>query len=285
MKFRALLELGRVSNLPTVWTNMAAGWLIGGGALHNAAFAWTVLGGSLLYLSGMAMNDATDAAWDRRHKGDRPIIRGLISHRAVWALTALYGVGGLAALILGSRASLPLVAGLAFSITAYNVLHKRWAGSAWIMGACRFFLYAIAASAAVGGGNPSPEALVWGAALGTYIVGLTYVARGESVGAPLIRWPLALLGVPALCGLAFAISRWPSWTPVFVVGFVLWTCRSFAILRGGGDGRIGRAVGWLLAGMVTIDALAVSSGWPYVSLALFGAAPFLILLQKRVAAT
>ena len=30
-KLRALLILGRVSNLPTVWSNCLAGWLLGGG--------------------------------------------------------------------------------------------------------------------------------------------------------------------------------------------------------------------------------------------------------------
>ena len=29
--WKTLLDLGRVSNIPTVWTNCLAGWLLGGG--------------------------------------------------------------------------------------------------------------------------------------------------------------------------------------------------------------------------------------------------------------
>ena len=196
MKFRTLLELGRVSNLPTVWSNMAAGWLLGGGE-WAWGLTWAIVGGSLLYLSGMAMNDACDAGWDKKHKGDRPIVCGQISRRSVWILTGIYGVGGLAALGFGAKSCPIWIGGLAVVIIAYNVIHKHWSGSTWLMGACRFFLYLVAASAASGGGNPSVDSIVWGGALGLYVVGLTYVARGESSGAALIRWPLFLLFAPA----------------------------------------------------------------------------------------
>ena len=35
--FKALLLLGRVSNLPTIWSNCLASWLLAGGTLVEAA--------------------------------------------------------------------------------------------------------------------------------------------------------------------------------------------------------------------------------------------------------
>ena len=49
---RAWLELARISNLPTVWTNVTAGWLLAGGDISNAHLLWLLLAGSLLYTGG-----------------------------------------------------------------------------------------------------------------------------------------------------------------------------------------------------------------------------------------
>ena len=63
-KCRTLLLLGRVSNLPTVWSNCLAGWLLGGGG------EWWRLGllscgATSMYVGGMFLNDAFDAAFDK----------------------------------------------------------------------------------------------------------------------------------------------------------------------------------------------------------------------------
>ena len=60
---RTLLVLGRVSNLPTVWTNCLAGWLLGGGG-DWTRFAWLCAGATLVYVGGMFLNDAFDAEFD-----------------------------------------------------------------------------------------------------------------------------------------------------------------------------------------------------------------------------
>jgi len=80
---RALLELSRVlSNLPTVWTNVLAAWIIASGAnwQWNPALGWLLLGASLIYSAGMILNDACDVAWDREHRRRTP--RSQRPHRA-----------------------------------------------------------------------------------------------------------------------------------------------------------------------------------------------------------
>src|SRR5947199_6025840 len=81
--WRTLLDLGRVSNLPTVWSNCLAGWLLGGGG-PAWRFALLCFGATCLYVGGMYLNDAFDVEFDREFRRDRPIPSGAISLQAVW---------------------------------------------------------------------------------------------------------------------------------------------------------------------------------------------------------
>ena len=94
---RTLLVLGRVSNLPTVWSNCLAGWILGGaGPVDRLALVAT--GATLLYLAGMYFNDAFDASFDRQHRPERPIPSGAISGTAVWQWALVWFSAGLACL-------------------------------------------------------------------------------------------------------------------------------------------------------------------------------------------
>ena len=79
MTFGTILRLGRVSNLPTVWTNALAGAaLAAGGAPDLATVAWAALALTLFYEGGMWLNDAFDAEIDARERANRPIPNGEI---------------------------------------------------------------------------------------------------------------------------------------------------------------------------------------------------------------
>ena len=143
---RTLLILGRVSNLPTVWTNVAVGWFLCGGG-WTAELGWIVAGISLLYVGGMTMNDAFDAKWDQENAPERPIPAGQISHRATWAVYLAETVAGIAILSRLTSVNELLIGGLILSITLYNILHKHWKGSVILMGLCRAFVYIAAGSA------------------------------------------------------------------------------------------------------------------------------------------
>src|ERR1700722_7791443 len=82
-KLRTLLILGRVSNLPTVWSNCLAGWWLAGGGSRPALLCVSI-SASFLYLGGMFLNDAFDAGFDRNHRPTRPIPSGVITEREVW---------------------------------------------------------------------------------------------------------------------------------------------------------------------------------------------------------
>ena len=276
---RTLLVLARISNVPTVWSNCFAASLLAGGT-SGSRLALLCLGATLLYTGGMFLNDAVDQAFDRRYRPERPIVAGKITARSVWVLSLLLLTSGwVMCLCLGKPAA---VAGSALVVTIvwYDFVHKKTTLAPLLMAACRFLLYLLAAGVASGTG---PK-LVWlpALALAAYIVGLSYLARGESTGGVLSRWPLGLLFVPALLAIALIekppILLWA--TAVVVIIQIAWTVwcvwpRAFRTLR-----FIPRGVAGLLAGIVFVDWLAVSgTGHAVVFVLLFVSA----LLAQRVA--
>jgi 4-hydroxybenzoate polyprenyltransferase len=272
---RTFLVLARVSNLPTVWSNCLAAWMLSGCAF-SGRFALVCLGASLLYTGGMFLNDAFDQNFDRRYRPERPIVSGLISPRAVWALSfGLLASGLILFISLGSR---PATAAslLTGTIVLYNWVHKRAVLAPLVMAACRFLVYVLTAVAAV---NQLAPAVLWrAAALFGYIVGLSYLARGESTGARFWRGTIPLLFGPALVA-HFRPLTGPRLMLEFVAVLqVAWTAWSLCITKPTWLTWAPQGVAALLAGIVLVDWLAVASvasPWPF--LFLFALA---VLLQR-----
>ncbi|WP_085707665.1 UbiA family prenyltransferase [Pseudomonas sp. B35(2017)] len=212
------MTLGRISNLPTVWTNTLAAALLAssaGALAPPSSLVWILLlvTLSLLYLAGMLLNDLLDADWDLLHHNPRPITLGLVSREHVRLATLLLLALATASALGLSRLTeqphwlLGSVVLLVGCILGYNLLHKKYAHSVWLMGACRSALYlTAAASLAV---PPEP---IWLCAvlLGVYISGLTYLARQEHRNQLLSRLPLALMLSPlALAVYADNLWFWP----------------------------------------------------------------------------
>lgn len=292
---RAWLELARISNLPTVWTNVAAGWLLMGGG-WDARLGWLLLAGSLLYTGGMILNDAADVKFDREHRRERPIPSGRVRFDVAWIVGLLMLWAGLrVAVSWGGGANVWTVAALVVAILFYDLYHKPWSGAVWVMGACRTLLVLMAASAlgdpAAGDGDPAEGAVLRHAlALGAYIVGLTLVARAESAPggvSPLARiFARMLLLAPALLALAAAVAAPTRLVPMvgLVLLFLVWTEGCLRLIRRGGP-AIGRAVGWLLAGIPLVDALAVGQVSLPLAAGFVALAPLLRLWQRWIAAT
>jgi hypothetical protein len=282
-QLRTLVVLGRVSNLPTVWSNCLAGWWLGGGE-NFANLPWLFFGVSALYLGGMYLNDAFDVDFDRQHRPERPIPSGAISLPAVWGWgLAWLGLGALSLIVIGkTTGALALV--LIVCIIVYDATHKVITASPWLMGACRFWIYVIAGSTASWGVNGWP---IWcGVALALYVAGLSHMARLESSRARVPRWPLALLAVPVF--LALMMDTGENRVPALLLSLilVLWIARCVRPMFQGGQMNVGRIVSGLLAGIVFVDWLAVAPGCPpalnAVFLILFGAT---LGLQRFVPAT
>jgi UbiA prenyltransferase family len=258
-RFRTLLLLGRASNLPTVWSNCLAGWwLSGGGNLWKLPLV--LLGASALYTGGMFLNDAFDVDFDRQRRASRPIPSGMITEEWVW----IYGWGwlalGILLLVFCGKLAGALTVVLAVCIVIYDAAHKVVTASPWLMGLCRFWVYVIAGTIGRDGLNGWP---IWcGAALGFYIVGLSYVARRESFRGPVPYWPLIFLAVPV--GLAMLMDQDGSRKPAIYISIVLvvWIFRCVRTVFFGGELMVARIVSGLLAGIVLVDWLAVAPQCP-----------------------
>lgn len=278
---RSLVVLGRISNLPTVWSNCLAAWLLNGGALGLNFFLLSA-GATLLYTAGMFLNDAFDVEFDRLHRRERPIPSGKISVRAVW----LFGVsflllGWLLILPLGLLAAIAALL-LVITILLYDAIHKRTAFAPLLMAACRFLLYFVAAAATL---NRVSDVVLWhGLALAAYVTGLSYLARGESGPGRVRRWPLLLLIVPLVAnGLVSPNRSAVAWTAsVCLFGWLLWCLRGSLKQP---VQNVGRSVAGLLAGIALVDGAALSTLTNELALVFAGLFILALILQRRIPAT
>lgn len=208
---RTCLELCRVSNLPTVWTNVLTALALSGAGFAAGDFLVAAASCSLFYAGGMCLNDLVDLSYDRRRKPHRPLPEGRISRRAAAALTAtLFCCALLLLLFLPFKSA--AVAGLLLLllIVAYNVLHTFHYLTVLLMGGCRMMVYVVAAQGASGTVAPPVflAALVqWG-----YIIAISAVARHEHARNrpyPFPVVPMLLAGISLLDGIMMAVAAVP----------------------------------------------------------------------------
>jgi len=302
MKFlRAILVLGRVSNLPSVWSNCLCGWLVGMWCVGEDQIDWFVLGMLLvgatgLYLGGMFLNDACDAWWDREHRRERPIPSGVIREKTVWIIGIGLMAGGLSILCLqgGTTAIMALL--LFNLILVYNFGHKRLSWSPLLIAGCRLLLILIAVCYAhtyYTAQEPEPffgslaggRATWIGLVLFGYVAGLGWLAKSESV--PLLApvWPCVLFVLPI--GLAVVVNGTEHRRDALMMSAILalWILRAIRSSYWTDDPNVGRTVGGLLAGIVLVDLLAGAVAPPVLAGGFIGLFVLGIVAQRWVPAT
>ena len=279
---RALLVLGRASNLPTVWSNCFVAFILGGAGPWETLTP-ILIGATLFYLGGMYLNDAFDVGFDRQFRKERPIPSGAISERTVWILGITQLALGLICFSILSDVPFPLSILLVATIVVYNALHKAVNYSPILMSLCRLVLFISVAS--IGQFGVTGIALWSAIALASYIIGLSYVARRESTGGIIAYWPCLLLIFPAV--LAFFANAGDYRVPALgiIAVYSIWVIHCLRNIYWVSKPKIGQAVSHLLAGIVIIDLLAlgfVSLTWTILLVVLFVAA---LLFQKFIPAT
>jgi 4-hydroxybenzoate polyprenyltransferase len=284
-KLRGWLILTRGSNLPTVWSNVLAGWLLaqgqqfrraGSGQLDQAPdpLGWgglllLLLGVSLTYVGGMILNDAFDARWDAERRSTRPIPAGLIAVgealRAGWGALAL----GFILTVLAAPAKLRLtVAVIALALALCVVVYDRWhKGVSWapaVMGLCRALLPPLGFLVAgvplyflplpMGDADWIMLAHMFGLWLLTFAI--TLVARHEATGGGAGRWVEGLLLIAPL-PMFFAVGLFWPWMLLWAAVYVWWLVRSNR--RHSLPAGVGARVADRLASMPLIDAMTCGS--------------------------
>lgn len=271
-KLRAWLVLTRGSNLPTVWSNLFAGWLLG--YVYTNRFPWQffllgslvglLVGASLIYVGGMILNDAFDAEWDAARRSTRPIPAGLVSVRQAFTVGFLcLGAGAWLTVVSSLTDHRPvtalLVGLLVAGVLAYDRWHKNVAWAPFVMGACRALLPLIGFFA-VGGlidgphfrGRELLRLLAHPLVLWLLTVSITVVARHEAgPGKPprWAEWLLYLVPVP----LVFAAGR----PGIAALGCLLfWTWLFLSNRRHPLPAGVGRRVSDRLASLPIVDLAA-----------------------------
>ena len=131
-RWRSYLLLSRVSNLPTIWTNVLAGISASSGSLEWPTYVRVAAAVSLFYTGGMFLNDAFDERFDCRARPERPIPCGDVSRREVFVIGgALLGLGEL--LLAPTSVAAAIRRRARAAIVLYDHRHKgnSWRRSSW----------------------------------------------------------------------------------------------------------------------------------------------------------
>lgn len=284
-----ILKLGRVSNLPTVWSNTLAGVVLAG----VNPFSWNIftitLAMTLAYIGGMFLNDAFDRKIDAKERPERPIPSGQLKAAEVFAagFTLLAGAvifTALATYAWGGNVVIATVLAvlLCGAIVLYNAWHKNNPFSPIIMGSCRMLVYLCAAYTATG--TPSSMVLVGAVVMLFYLIGLTYVAKQENLGQVKNLWPVACIAVPGLFGVYAAVSDAQMWIPL--IAFNVWVIYCLYLIKRKQAGDIPKAVVSMIAGIALVDAIFIASMSSLLIMS-FAVAAFLLtlFLQRFIAGT
>jgi hypothetical protein len=258
-QLRTLVILGRVSDLPTIWSNCLAGWWLGGGG-NFSNLPWLFAGITALYLGGMFLNDAFDTDFDRLHRPERPIPSGAIPLALVWGYGfLLLALGALSLIVIGKTTGILGIILLA-CIVLYDASHKVITASPWLMGACRFWIYVAAGSTAAFGAAGWP---MWcGIAVAFYVTGLRHMAQFEK-SRPLPRWPLALLIAPVFLAMLMDTGGYRAAGIWLSLVLILWAARCVRPMFQKGVVNVSRITFGLTAGIVLVDWLAVAPKCPF----------------------
>jgi 4-hydroxybenzoate polyprenyltransferase len=258
-RLRVHLELARIPNLPTIWSNCVAAWvLVHGDVLNLWALVHMTAVMTLVYVGGMYLNDACDAGFDAVHHSSRPIPSGRIGRTIVFGVAFSLLAAGLMLAFAESLKSFAMVVILTALVIAYDVHHRRMPLSPLLISACRAMIYLtiwIASAASLKFGL-----IVWAIALAAYVTGLSYVAKVEETNVLRRYSPAFLLLAPAIVFSfqGFAAER-AFFTPFFVLAiYVAWVAVCLLTLFWPGRKSLGPAVSRMLAGICLVDLLAVS---------------------------
>jgi 4-hydroxybenzoate polyprenyltransferase len=252
IRVRAWVQLGRISNLPTVWSNVLAGVILGGGELSPSLLMLLSMAHSLFYVGGMFLNDAFDRRFDEKARPERPIPSGRVGAAEVFVIGFGLLAAGLSVLAIGAsgRGSFAPVlcgVGLAAAIVAYDAWHKNNPLSPVLMGLCRMGVYLTSALMV----NPRPkEALGASVVLLAYLIGLTFVAKQESLKQPGNLWPVAFLAAPFVYAFPALLVPAAIW-----LAFAVWV---WLALRRVWQRQIGAAVVQFIAGICLLDGLLIA---------------------------
>ena len=269
--------MARISNAPTVVTNVLAGAAVAGVAWH-ADMLPVAVAMVLLYTGGMYLNDVCDLDHDRVERPERPLPSGIVRPKTAVVITATLFVIGSGLLATVSQAAFLSGLVLVALIVLYDAWHKGNPAGPALMGSMRALVYATSFFAFSSAINIAP---LWVCAMALlYVIGLTAVARHETRPGIMDRWPAACLLFPSAW---FAWTLPLGWSWILLAAFVVWVGHALVLVR---RGIVGPAIARLIAGITMFDALVLlANGFHSGAITALGAFGLTLFLQRYVKGT
>lgn len=248
------LSLARISNSPTVVSNVLAGAALVGGLGEIRLVIVLIVAMVCFYTAGMYLNDVMDYAIDRRERPERPLPTGVVSRQAAMAVTLTLLIAGMALLALAGQAAFLSGLVLVGLIVVYDAWHKTNPLSPLLMAGTRVLVYVTAFLAFAT--DPTPELILWSVVLLLYMVGLTFIAKRETSLGVMQYSPATVLFLPALWAL---IDDSGIVTIVMAIAFVAWVAYSISFVYRTVGRSIGGAIARLIAGISLLDGLVLAT--------------------------
>ena len=182
----AYLELLRLPNVFTAMADVAMGLLFVQ-AIASPADGWMlgllVVASSMLYASGVVLNDVFDIEHDTEHRPERPLPSGRVSLVAArWLGWQLLCIGVLFACAVGFMTGNyrpgVVAALLAATVVLYNSFARHTPAGPVVMGSCRMLNVLLGMSVTIA--PLQAEHWLVAGGIGIYITGVTIFARTES---------------------------------------------------------------------------------------------------------
>ncbi len=199
-KLHAWLIMVRISNAPTVISNILAGTAIAI-TMQSKYWTWTpaydlFFGVCILaiYFAGMILNDAFDSNHDKKYRPDRPIPSGVIPKSAAWVV-GLAILGAVSFFGIGHFAAKDLIL-LVVAVLLYTFFHRWLIPAIVFMALCRGLVYLIVANPILGADHA--QLITFCIAIAFYTAVLTFIGRFENKKNASYAWITWLLLLPPI---------------------------------------------------------------------------------------
>lgn len=253
----AWLRLMRAPAVFTAVSNIVAAHLVAtGGQVEWTTLVLLSLASCSLYVGGMILNDCFDSEVDAIERPERPIPSRAVDRRSAWIVGFAALLAGIALAAAAGTVALMIAALLALAILSYDGWTKNSVFGPFNMALCRALNWMLGLSVLTIGA----ESLLFTVPISLYVLALTLISRVEVHAQS--RGPVMLaLIVMLAAGLAY--GQWVGQAaPDLLLGLVFFglavVCIGMA-LRAFGPAMVQRTVGWLLLGIIPLDALLVAS--------------------------
>lgn len=274
-----LVELVRAPAALTVPGDVLAGAVAAGNVLSGRLIGLST-SSVCIYWAGMALNDWADREVDADERPERPIPSGRITPRTAFGIAAGLTTAGLAlAAAAGGAPAFRTSALLAATAWTYDLGAKNTPAGPAFMAAARSL------DVLVGAGDNRRAAWAPALAVGTHILGVTAMSRGEVHGSTPLAARSALVATAGITG-ATAAAKGIVATALAGLFAKAVGPAQFAAAQEPSGPRLRKAVGAGIHGLVPLQAAwCARGGAPRLGAALVVALPLAKALARKVSPT